>query len=508
MSKKTTLLLILDGFGINNNGESNAIALAKKPNIDKIMEKYPTVAGYASGMAVGLPDGQMGNSEVGHLNMGAGRIVYQELTRITKSIADGDFFTNPALVSAMENAKQNDKALHLFGLLSDGGVHSHNTHLYGLLEMAKKFGLTKVYVHAFLDGRDTPPNSGKGYMEAIVNKMQEIGVGEVATVSGRYYAMDRDNRWDRVEKAYNALAKGEGEKASDPVEAIATSYDNQVLDEFVLPTVIKEEGVVKTGDSVIFFNFRPDRAREMTRVFCDDAFEGFVRERVQTHFVTFTQYDITIPNKIVAFTPQTLINTFGEYLAANGKTQLRIAETEKYAHVTFFFNGGVEEPNKGEERKLIPSPKVATYDMQPEMSVFTVAEGLEGAIRSGEYDMIIANFANPDMVGHTGDLEAAIKAIEAVDKAVGNVIDALVAVDGQGFICADHGNAEQMEDYVTHEAFTAHTTNPVPFVLVNYKEGVTLKEGGKLADIAPTLLEMMGMDKPVEMTGESLLQGK
>ena len=506
MSKKTTLLLILDGFGINNNGESNAIAMANKPNIDKIMKTYPTVAGYASGMAVGLPEGQMGNSEVGHLNMGAGRIVYQELTRITKAIADGDFFTNEALVSAMENAKQNDKPLHLFGLLSDGGVHSHNTHLYALLEMAKKFGLTKVYVHAFLDGRDTPPNSGKGYMEALVNRMQEIGVGEVATVSGRYYAMDRDNRWDRVEKAYNAIAKGEGETGTDPILAIAKSYEKEVLDEFVLPTVIKPEGVVSEGDSIIFFNFRPDRAREMTRVFCDDAFEGFERKRIATHFVTFTQYDITIPNKIVAFTPQTLANTFGQYLAANGKTQLRIAETEKYAHVTFFFNGGVEEPNQGEERKLIPSPKVATYDMQPEMSVFTVVEGLIGAIRGGAYDMIIANFANPDMVGHTGDLSAAVKAIESVDKAVGEVVDALVEVGGQGFICADHGNAEQMEDYTTHEPFTAHTTNPVPFVLVNYKEGVTLKEGGKLADIAPTLLEMMDMDKPAEMTGESLLQ--
>ncbi|MHC1748364.1 MAG: 2,3-bisphosphoglycerate-independent phosphoglycerate mutase [Cellulosilyticaceae bacterium] len=506
MSKKTTLLLILDGFGINNNGESNAIAMANKPNIDKIMKTYPTVAGYASGMAVGLPEGQMGNSEVGHLNMGAGRIVYQELTRITKAIADGDFFTNEALVSAMENAKQNDKPLHLFGLLSDGGVHSHNTHLYALLEMAKKFGLTKVYVHAFLDGRDTPPNSGKGYMEALVNRMQEIGVGEVATVSGRYYAMDRDNRWDRVEKAYNAIAKGEGETGTDPILAIAKSYEKEVLDEFVLPTVIKPEGVVSEGDSIIFFNFRPDRAREMTRVFCDDAFEGFERKRISTHFVTFTQYDITIPNKIVAFTPQTLANTFGQYLAANGKTQLRIAETEKYAHVTFFFNGGVEEPNQGEERKLIPSPKVATYDMQPEMSVFTVVEGLIGAIRGGAYDMIIANFANPDMVGHTGDLSAAVKAIESVDKAVGEVVDALVEVGGQGFICADHGNAEQMEDYTTHEPFTAHTTNPVPFVLVNYKEGVTLKEGGKLADIAPTLLEMMDMDKPAEMTGESLLQ--
>lgn len=509
MSKQTTLLLILDGFGINDLKDGNAIANANKPNLDRIMAKYPTVAGYASGMAVGLPDGQMGNSEVGHLNMGAGRIVYQELTRITKAIADGDFFENEALAGAMHNAKDNDKALHLFGLLSDGGVHSHNTHLYGLLEMAKKFGLTKVYVHAFLDGRDTAPASGKDFVAALEDKIKEIGVGEIATISGRYYAMDRDNRWDRVELAYNAIVNAQGETATDAVTAMADSYAKEVYDEFVLPTIITKDGQpvgkVEEGDSVIFFNFRPDRAREMTRAFCDDAFTGFERDRVNTHFVTFTQYDITIPNKEVAFTPQTLTNTFGEFLANAGKSQLRIAETEKYAHVTFFFNGGVEDSYENEDRVLVSSPKVATYDLQPEMSVNEVSNKLDDAIRSGKYDVIICNFANPDMVGHTGNMDAAVSAIEAVDAAVGKVITAIEETNGYAFICADHGNAEQMKDYETNGAFTAHTVNPVPFVLVNYKEGVTLKEGGKLADIAPTLIEMMGMEKPAEMDGESLL---
>lgn len=509
MSKQTTLLLILDGFGINENNEANAVACAKKPNIDAIMKKYPTVKGYASGMAVGLPDGQMGNSEVGHLNMGAGRIVYQQLTSITKAIQDGEFFKNPALLKAMNVCKTNNSALHLFGLLSSGGVHSHIEHLYGLLEMAKREGLEKVYVHAFLDGRDTPPTSAKEFMEALVAKMKEIGVGKVASISGRYYAMDRDNRWDRVEKAYNAIALGEGEKATDPVQAIADSYEKDVNDEFVVPTVITENGEaigkISDKDSIVFFNFRPDRAREMTRVFCDPEFDGFQRERIPAAFTTFTQYDITIPNTEVCFVPEELTNTLGEYLAKNGKTQLRIAETEKYAHVTFFFNGGEEEPNEGEDRILVPSPKVATYDLQPEMSVPEVSDKLDVAIRSGKYDMIICNFANPDMVGHTGNLEAAEKAIEAVDTAVGKVIKAIEDTNGVAFICADHGNAEQMVDYSNGEPFTAHTTNPVPFVLVNYKEGVTLREGGKLADIAPTLLEVMGMEQPAEMTGESLL---
>lgn len=509
MSKQTTLLLILDGFGINENMEANAIAEANKPNIDAIMKKYPTVKGYASGMAVGLPDGQMGNSEVGHLNMGAGRIVYQQLTSITKAIQDGEFFKNEALLKAMNLCKTNGSALHLFGLLSDGGVHSHIEHLYGLLEMAKKEGLEKVYVHAFLDGRDTPPASGKSFVEALVAKMKEIGVGQIASLSGRYYAMDRDNRWDRVEKAYNAIALGKGEEGTDPVQVMADSYAKEVNDEFVIPTVITKDGkaigAIKAEDAVVFFNFRPDRAREMTRVFCDPAFNGFERERIGNSFTTFTQYDITMPNTEVCFVPEELTNTFGEFLAKNGKTQLRIAETEKYAHVTFFFNGGEEDPNEGEDRILVPSPKVATYDLQPEMSVPEVTEKLEAAIRSGKYDVIICNFANPDMVGHTGNLEAAKKAIEAVDTAVGKVITAIEETNGYAFICADHGNAEQMIDPETGGAFTAHTTNPVPFVLVNYKEGVTLKEGGKLADIAPTLIEMMGMEKPAEMTGESLL---
>jgi 2,3-bisphosphoglycerate-independent phosphoglycerate mutase len=509
MSKKTNLLLILDGFGLNDIKASNAIACANKPNLDRIMTQYPTVAGNASGLFVGLPDGQMGNSEVGHLNMGAGRIVYQELTRITKAIEDGDFFTNDALVLAMENAKKHDKAIHLMGLLSDGGVHSHNTHLYALLEMAKRFGLTKVYVHAFLDGRDTPPASGKSYVEQLEAKMTEIGVGQIATLCGRYYAMDRDNRWDRVEKAYQALVLGQGEVAEDAVKAMAASYEKNVFDEFVVPTTLVQNGMpigkISEGDSVIFFNFRPDRAREITRALVDDAFTGFSRDYVKTVFVAFTQYDVTIPNKEVAFKAQTLNNTFGEVLANAGKTQLRIAETEKYAHVTFFFNGGKEEPYPGEDRKLIASPKVATYDLQPEMSVFEVADNLEKAIREGKYDVIICNFANPDMVGHTGDLAAATKAIEAVDKAVGQVITAIEQTGGSAFICADHGNAEQMVDYDTNEAFTAHTTNPVPFILVNYDQGVMLKEGGKLADIIPTLMEMMGMPQPEDMTGESLL---
>jgi 2,3-bisphosphoglycerate-independent phosphoglycerate mutase len=510
MAKQTNLLLILDGFGLNETKQANAVANANKPAIDALMEKYPTVAGLASGMAVGLPEGQMGNSEVGHLNMGAGRVVYQELTRITKAIQDRDFFENEELVKAMNHAKENKTAIHFMGLLSDGGVHSHNTHLYALIEMAKSFGLEKVYIHGFLDGRDTAPNSGKGFVEALVQKTKEIGAGEIASLSGRYYAMDRDNRWERVEKAYNAIVKGEGETTENAVLAMENSYAKDVLDEFVLPTIITKEGApigtIQENDAVIFFNFRPDRAREMTRALVDDAFSGFERERVKTFFVTFTQYDITIPNKEVAFKTQQLTNTFGEILARNGKTQLRIAETEKYAHVTFFFNGGVEEPYENEDRKLIPSPKVATYDLQPEMNVYTVAKELEEAIRSGKYDMIIANFANPDMVGHTGDLEAAIRAIEAVDASVDVVIRAIEETNGRAFICADHGNAEQMIDYETGEAFTAHTINPVPFILVNYDEGVTLKEGGKLADIIPTLLDMMEMEKPEEMTGESLLQ--
>ena len=510
MSKKPTVLMILDGYGLNDKCEANAVCEGKTPVMDQLMSQCPFVKGNASGMAVGLPEGQMGNSEVGHLNMGAGRIVYQELTRITKEIQDGDFFKNEALLAAVKNAKENNSALHFMGLLSDGGVHSHITHLFGLLELAKREGLEKVYVHCFLDGRDTPPASGKGYIEELQAKMKEIGVGEIATVSGRYYAMDRDNRWDRVELAFKAMINGEGVKGTDAAEAVQASYDAEKTDEFVLPTVIEKEGkpvaTVQDKDSVVFFNFRPDRAREVTRAFCDDDFKGFSREKkLDVTFVCFTDYDETIGNKLVAFVKQEIKNTFGEYLAAHNMTQARIAETEKYAHVTFFFNGGVEEPNKGEDRILVKSPKVATYDLKPEMSAYEVCDKLVDAIKSDKYDVIIINFANPDMVGHTGVEAAAIKAVEVVDECVGRAVDALKEVDGQMFICADHGNCEQLVDYETGEPFTAHTTNPVPFILVNADPSYTLRENGCLADIIPTLIELMGMEQPAEMTGKSLL---
>ena len=510
MSKKPTVLMILDGYGLNEKHEANSIYLAKTPVMDQLMAEYPFVKGNASGMAVGLPDGQMGNSEVGHMNMGAGRIVYQELTRITKEIQDGSFFENEGLLAAMNNAKENDSAIHFYGLLSDGGVHSHNTHLYALLEMAKRHGLKKVYVHCFLDGRDTPPTSGKGFIEELQAKMKEIGVGEIGVVSGRYYAMDRDNRWDRVELAFKALTKGEGVKGTDAAEAVQASYDEGINDEFVKPTVMEKDGkpvaVISDKDSIVFFNFRPDRAREITRAFCDDEFTRFDRgEKLDLTYVCFTDYDETIPNKIIAFKKVLLDNTFGEYLAAHHMTQARIAETEKYAHVTFFFNGGVEEPNEGETRILVKSPKVATYDLQPEMSAPTVCEKLVDAIKSDLYDVIVINFANPDMVGHTGVQEAAIKAIETVDECVGKAVAAIKEVDGQMFICADHGNAEQMIDYETGDPWTAHTTNPVPFILVNADPKYKLREGGCLADIIPTLIELMGMEQPAEMTGKSLL---
>ncbi len=510
MSKNPTVLMILDGYGLNDKTEANAVAEAKTPVMDRLMAECPFVKGYASGLAVGLPDGQMGNSEVGHLNMGAGRIVYQELTRITKEIEEGTFFENEALLAAVENAKKNQSSLHLYGLLSDGGVHSHNTHLYGLLELAKRHGLNKVYVHCFLDGRDTPPASGKGYIKELRDKMKEIGVGEVATVMGRYYAMDRDNRWERVELAYRALTKGEGNQKDCPICGVNDSYKEEVFDEFVKPIVVMKDGkpltTIQDKDSIIFFNFRPDRAREITRAFCCDEFTGFERDKkLDLTYVCFTEYDVTIPNKLIAFHKVELHNTFGEYLAACGKTQARIAETEKYAHVTFFFNGGVEEPNKGEDRILVKSPKVATYDLQPEMSAYGVCDKLCEAIKSGKYDVIIINFANPDMVGHTGVEQAAVKAVEAVDECVGKAVEALKSVDGQMFICADHGNAEQLKDYETGAPFTAHTTNPVPFILVNADPAYRLREGGCLADIIPTLLELMEMEQPTEMTGKSLL---
>ena len=505
MTKKPVALIIMDGFGYNASDYGNAITAANTPNLDKYMQGPHTLIG-ASGLDVGLPDGQMGNSEVGHTNIGAGRIVYQMLVKISKSIQDGDFFENPALKSAMENCKEKNSSLHLMGLLSPGGVHSHMEHLYGLLEMAKKNGLEKVYVHAYLDGRDVPPSSAAEYMEELVAKIKEIGVGSVATISGRFYAMDRDNAWDREEKAYSALVYGEGVQADDPVQAIKDSYANDVTDEFMLPSVVDKNGMIHENDSVIFFNFRPDRARQLTRAFVDPEFTGFERRNgyFPLTFVCMAQYDAEMPNVLVAFPPEELKMTFGEYLAKHGKKQLRLAETQKYAHVTFFFNGGEEKQFEGEDRILVNSPKVATFDMQPEMSAYEVCDNLVESIRSDKYDVIIVNFANPDMVGHTGIMEAAIKAIETVDECVGKTVDAILDVDGQMFICADHGNAEKLLDE-DGEPFTAHTTNPVPFVLVNYDEDYTLREGGCLADIAPTLIELMGMEQPKEMTGKSLL---
>ena len=506
MSKKPVVLMVLDGYGLSDRTEGNAIAMANTPVMDKLMKEYPFVKGNASGLYVGLPDGQMGNSEVGHMNIGAGRIIYQDLTRITKAIEDGEFYKNEELLAAMENCKKNNSDLHLFGLLSDGGVHSHISHIYGLLEMAKKNGVSNVYVHAFLDGRDTPPASAKDFVARLEDKMAEIGVGKVASLAGRYYAMDRDNNWDRVKEAYLSLTTGEGKSADNAVKALEESYAADVTDEFVVPTVITENGkplsVVKPDDSVIFFNFRPDRAREMTRAFCDDKFTGFEREYIPTTFVCFKDYDESIPNKLVAFKKEEIKNTFGEFLANNGKKQLRLAETEKYAHVTFFFNGGVEDPNVDE----FNSPKdVPTYDLKPEMSAPEVGMDLVEAIKSDKYDVIVINFANPDMVGHTGVIPAAVKAVEKVDELVGKAVEAVKDVDGVLFICADHGNAEKMIDYETGAPHTAHTTNPVPFILVNYDEAYTLREGGRLCDIAPTLIEIMGMEKPAEMTGESLL---
>ncbi len=508
MSKKPYALIIMDGFGKNERHDGNAIYAAKTPNLDKYMSECPNTVVHASGMDVGLPEGQMGNSEVGHTNIGAGRIVYQELTRITKAIEDETFFANEALSGAIENCKKNNSSLHLLGLLSPGGVHSHQNHLYGLLKLAKKNGITDVHVHGFLDGRDVPPSSAEEYIKELIEKEREIGVGDIATISGRYYAMDRDNRWERIEKAYDAMVKGEGNKYESAVTAIEKSYNDGVTDEFVVPSVITKDGEpagrIKENDSVIFFNFRPDRAREITRTIVDPAFDGFERVFFKTYFVTMTQYDATMPNVHVAFKPESLNNTFGEYMSRLGKTQLRIAETEKYAHVTFFFNGGVEAPYEGEDRALINSPKVATYDLQPEMSAPEVTDEVVKRIRSGKYDCIILNFANCDMVGHTGVFDAAVKAVETVDSCVGRVVDALTEMGGEALITADHGNADQMIDYETGEPFTAHTTNVVPLILIGRKD-VKLKEG-RLADLTPTLLDMMGIEKPAEMTGESLLE--
>ena len=508
MNNNLTMLMILDGFGIRESKVGNAVKLANTPNIDKLMKICPTSIIHTSGLQVGLPEGQMGNSEVGHTNIGAGRIVYQELTRITKSIEDGDFFSIPEFVSAIENCKKHGSKLHILGLLSDGGVHSHIRHLYGLLELAKRKDFEDVYVHCFMDGRDTPPASGESYIVKLEEKMREKGVGKIATISGRFYSIDRDKRWQRVQKAYDALVNGEGNKATSAVSAIESSYQKEVFDEFVEPTVIysgdKPVAKIEKNDSVIFFNFRPDRARELTRTLVDPEFNEFETKNLDLYYVTFTQYDATLPNVNIAFKPEKLVNTFGEYISKNGLTQLRIAETEKYAHVTFFFNGGEEKQYPGEDRILVPSPKVETYDMQPEMSAEEVTVKVVEAIKSGKYNSIILNYANPDMVGHTGSLEAAIKAIEKIDGCVQRVVDAVKEQNGVLLITADHGNAEQMIDEATGEPHTAHTTNPVPLILVG-KDNVRLKEG-RLADLAPTMLEIMGLEKPQEMTGESLIE--
>ncbi len=503
---KPLALLILDGFGINNSEYGNAIKLARTPNIDKLFSQNPHTQIGASGMDVGLPDGQMGNSEVGHTNIGAGRIVYQELTRITKAIKDGDFFQNKELLAAVEHCKANGSALHLIGLLSDGGVHSHNSHLYGILELAKKAGLTKVFVHCLMDGRDVPPTSGAGFINDLEAEMARIGVGKIATVMGRYYAMDRDNRWDRVEKAYAAMVYGEGVQNEKALDAVEKSYAAEVTDEFILPVVVTKGATVQPKDSVIFFNFRPDRAREITRTFVDPDFAGFERRTgfVKPYYVCFTQYDASMPNVHVAFTPQSLANTFGEYISQKGLKQLRIAETEKYAHVTFFFNGGVEKVYEGEDRALIASPKVATYDLKPEMSAFEVTDEVLKRIASDSYDVIILNFANCDMVGHTGVLSAAEVAVEAVDTCLGKVVSAIEGKGGIALITADHGNADQMME-PDGSPFTAHTTNPVPFVVVG--KDCTLRDHGRLCDIAPTMLEILGLPKPAEMDGVSLIVG-
>ena len=501
--KTPITLIIMDGFGIAPASPGNAIRAAETPNLDKILKENANCRLSASGLDVGLPDGQMGNSEVGHTNIGAGRVVFQELPRITKSISDGDFFENDVLLGAVENCKKNDSAIHFMGLMSNGGVHSHNTHLWGLLELAKREGLKKVYIHCFMDGRDVSPTSGADFVAECVAKCKELGVGEVATVLGRYYAMDRDNRWDRVERAYKALTEGEGKHVSDPVAAIRESYANDVTDEFIEP-IISADGKISANDSVVFFNFRPDRAREITRTFVDDNFDGFTRPqgRFPLYYVCFTQYDASMPNVNVAFKPQSLKNTFGEYISRLGYKQLRIAETEKYAHVTFFFNGGVETMYEGEDRVLIDSPKVATYDLQPEMSAYEVCDKVVELISSQAYDVVILNFANCDMVGHTGVFDAAKSAVETVDKCVGRVVEATRAIGGISLITADHGNADCMLEEDGVSPFTAHTTNQVPFVIVGAQ--VCLRDG-RLADIAPTMLDLMGINQPEEMDGKSLI---
>ena len=509
MDKKLMMLMILDGYGINENEKGNAVKLANTPNIDKLMKTCPTTTIYTSGLKVGLPEGQMGNSEVGHTNIGAGRIVYQDLTKITKSIEDGDFFSNEVLTKAIENCKKYNSNLHVMGLLSDGGVHSHERHLYAILELAKRNDFDNVYVHCFMDGRDTAPTSGEGYVAKLEEKMKEKGVGKIASLSGRFYAMDRDKRWQRVQKAYDAMVNGKGEKATSAIQAVEASYQKEVFDEFIEPTVIYNQdapvATIGKHDSVICFNFRPDRAREITRTLVDKDFNEFeTKKDLDLYYVCMTPYDETLENVEIAFKKEALENTFGEYISKHGLKQLRIAETEKYAHVTFFFNGGEEKQYEGEDRILVPSPKVETYDMKPEMSACEVTDKVVDAINSKKYDSIILNYANPDMVGHTGNLEAAIKAIETIDKCVQRVVEAVNAQNGMLLITADHGNSEQMIDYKTGEPYTAHTTNPVQLILVG-KDNIKLKEG-KLADLAPTMLELMGMEIPKEMTGESIIQ--
>ncbi len=512
MDKKMTALIIMDGFGINPATEGNAIYTAGTPELDKLMQKFPTCQLGASGMDVGLPDGQMGNSEVGHLNIGAGRIVYQELTRITADIRSGAFFEKEPLIWAMDAVKENGGNLHLMGLLSDGGVHSHNTHLYALVEMAKQRGLKNVFIHCLLDGRDVPPTSAAEYMKQLVEKLDEIGVGKVASIQGRFWGMDRDNIWERVEKGYNAIALGEGVEETCPVQAVLNSYENEKTDEFMMPTVIVEDGkaiaTVNENDSIIFFNFRPDRARQLTRTFIMPDFDGFQRKKgfIPVQFVSMTQYDATFTGLKVVNPPASMENTLGQYLAKLNLTQAHIAETQKYAHVTFFFNGGVEAPNEGEERFLIDSPKIATFDMKPEMSAPEVTEKALELIDSGKYDVMILNFANCDMVGHTGVMDAAVAAVKEVDKDVGILVNRILEKGGRAFVTADHGNADQMVDPENGEIFTAHTTNPVPFIACDPALiGKELRTGGRLADIAPTMLDSMGLEIPADMTGESLI---
>ena len=502
MNKTPTTLIIMDGFGLRSESEGNAVTHASTPVLDGLLATCAHTTLSASGLDVGLPDGQMGNSEVGHTNIGGGRVVYQDLPRITRAVEDGSFFENEAYVAAMDACKAGGNTLHLYGLLSDGGVHSHNTHLWALLEMAKRRGLEKVYIHAFLDGRDVSPTSGKDFVAEAVEKCAEIGVGKVATVMGRYYAMDRDKRWDRVEQAYDAMVYGQGRQNRDPVDAVAKSYAKGVTDEFVEPVVCDSEGMISDNDSIIFFNFRPDRAREITRAFVDPDFDGFQREFFPLTYVCTTEYDASMPNVRVAFPRNLVANGLGEYLSKMGMTQLRIAETEKYAHVTFVFNGGSEEVFPGEDRVLVPSPKVATYDLQPEMSAVEVTDKCVERINSGEYDVIILNFANCDMVGHTGVYEAAVKAVETVDACVGRVVEATRAMGGIAMVTADHGNAEEMRK-PDGSPMTAHTTNLVPFILV----GADAKlRPGRLADIAPTILDIMGLACPPEMDGKSLIE--